>query len=85
MKTTDIGGVFMVEADDEMPEGAVAVVSNLDMLTDEPLELAVALRRLAESKAGDKVWARFAEKMVELEHDLKALNEPGHGADAEKE
>jgi hypothetical protein len=62
--------------DDEMPKGAVAVVSNLDMLTEEPLELAVALRRLAESKADDKFWARFAEKMVELEHDLKALNEP---------
>jgi hypothetical protein len=62
---------------DDWPKGAVAVVSNLDMLVDEPLELAVALRRLAESKAGDKEWARFAEKMVELEHDLKALNEPG--------
>ena len=29
------------------------MTKNLDMLTDEPLELAVALRKLAETKAGE--------------------------------
>ena len=37
--------------DIEWPEGAVAMTKNLDLLKDEPLELAVALRKLAEKRA----------------------------------
>jgi hypothetical protein len=63
--------------DDEMPKGAVKMTRNLDLLTEEPLELAVALRKLAESKSTNrKDWWKFAERMEDLVNDLKALNEP---------
>ena len=76
--------------DIEWPVGAVAMTKNLDMLTDEPLELAVALRKLAEGKAtaGDEMdpeWAKFAQSMSTLVGDLQALNEPGRAADAKSE
>ena len=52
------------------------MTKNLDLLTDEPLELAIALHKLAESKAEDEEWAKFAEAMSELIDALKAINEP---------
>lgn len=65
---------------DEMPKGAIKVMAHLDMLTDEPLELAIALRRLAESKADEtavgKQWQEWATSMVALVNELKAMNEP---------
>ena len=64
-------------AEAEWPKGAIAVTSNLDLLVDEPLELAIALRKLAESKAHESVdWRKFAERLHELVTDLQALNEP---------
>ena len=74
---------------DDWPKGAVAMTKNLDMLTDEPLELAVALRKLAETKAGDegeaKEWLKFSQTMSELVRDLQVLNEPSRAADAKSE
>ena len=63
---------------DDWPKGAVAMTKNLDLLTDEPLELAVALSKLADDKATEdrKDWLAFAASMAELVDDLKALNEP---------
>lgn len=66
------------------PVGAVMMTKNLDLLTDEPLELAVALRKLAESKATesdvsgevDEEWAAFAKAMIELVQKLETLNQP---------
>jgi hypothetical protein len=67
------------------------MTKNLDLLTDEPLELAIALRKLAETKIGecddpedDKVWAKFSQTMDELVRDLQALNEP-RAADTKSE
>ena len=56
------------------------MTQHLDLLTDEPLELAVALRKLSETKANedgeDKAWAKFAKTMIELVAELQAINEP---------
>ena len=76
--------------DDEWPKGAVAMTKNLDLLKDEPLELAVALRKLAESNAADdeddKEWAVFAQTMQELVQKLQDENQPkGRAAAAEGE
>ena len=43
------------------------MTKNLDLLTDEPLELAVALRKLAEKRVGegdgdDEEWAAFSRR-----------------------
>ena len=66
--------------EDNWPKGAIAMTKNLDLLTDEPLELAVALRKLAEKNAGededDKEWAAFAKAMIELVQKLETLNQP---------
>ena len=70
-----------IRALDEWPKGAVAMTKHLDMLTDEPLELAVALRKLAETNAADdpddKSWAAFAQAAAELVSKLEAVNQPG--------
>ena len=81
------------EHDDDQPEwpkGAIAMTKNLDLLADEPLELAVALRKHAETQAtrGDEMdpeWAKFAQSMSLLVGDLQALNEPGRASDAKSE
>lgn len=58
------------------------MTKNLDLLTEEPLELAVALRKLAEKNTAEgddrdgELWAKFAETMAELINDLQALHEP---------
>ena len=74
--------------DDEWPKGAIAMTKNLDLLKDEPLELAVALRKLSESNTGedpdDKEWAVFAQAMQELVSKLQAENEP-RAADTKSE
>jgi hypothetical protein len=70
---------------DDWPKGAVAMTQKFDLLEDEPLELAVALRKHAEKQAegGDEVWAKFAEAMTDLVEELEALNLPkGHKGDA---
>ena len=86
------GGVQdMIE--DDWPKGAIAMTKNLDLLKDEPLELAVALRKLAESNAaaedeadeGEKEWAVFAQAMQELVAKLQAENEPRRAADEKSE
>jgi hypothetical protein len=77
----------------EWPKGAVEMTKQLDMLTDEPLELAVALRQLGEKRAGEeaegdneaKIWAKFSQAMSELVRDLEALNQPSRAADAKSE
>ena len=57
------------------------MTKNLDLLTDEPLELAVALRKLAETRAADdpddKEWSAFAQAAAELVSKLEAVNQPG--------
>jgi hypothetical protein len=64
------------------PVGAVMMTKNLDLLTDEPLELAVALRKLAEKNTAEgddrdgELWSKFAQAMAELVSDLQALHEP---------
>ena len=71
--------------DDEHPKGAERMTKHLDLLTDEPLELAVALQRLAERKAGDgddKEWAAFLGALGPLVDNLRKLNEPGESPDA---
>ncbi len=68
--------------EDDWPLGAVAMTKNLDLLTDEPLELAVALRKLAEKNTAEgddrdgELWSKFAQTMAELVNDLQALHEP---------
>jgi hypothetical protein len=63
------------------------MTQKFDLLEDEPLELAVALRKHAEKQAIDAnanddndedhaVWAKFAEAMAKLVEDLEALNQP---------
>ncbi|MGA8763189.1 MAG: hypothetical protein WB562_10020 [Candidatus Sulfotelmatobacter sp.] len=75
--------------DDEWPKGAVAMTKQLDLLKDEPLELAIALCKLAEKNAGededDKEWPVFAQAMQELVQKLEAANQPGRAADAKSE
>ena len=68
------------------------MTKNLDLLTDEPLELAVALRKLAETKVSEgddekeeQIWSKFSQAMSELVHDLQALNEPGSAGEAKSE
>ena len=66
------------------------MTKNLDLLKDEPLELAVALRKLAETNAADdeddKEWAVFAQAMQELVQKLKDENRrKGRAAAAEGE
>lgn len=73
--------------DDEHPKGAERMTKHLDLLTDEPLELAVALRKLAETKlkdsdGDDEEWAAFSAVLEKLVEDLKALNEPKESPDA---
>jgi hypothetical protein len=74
---------------DEWPKGAVAMTKKLDLLTDEPLELAVALRKLAEANAADdpddREWEAFAQAMQELVPKLEAANHPGHASEVEGE
>ena len=67
------------------PKGAAAMTAHLDLLTDEPLALAAALRNLAERRAGagdvavqaHLEWTKFAEAATDLVRTLEALNEPG--------
>jgi hypothetical protein len=65
------------------------MTQKFDLLEDEPLELAVALRKHAEKKASDgdeEVWEKFAEAMAALVDDLEALNLPkSHKGDAPKD
>ena len=64
------------------------MTKNLDLLKDEPLELAVALRKLSESNAADdeddKEWAVFAQAMQELVQKLQDENQP-RAADTKSE
>ena len=67
--------------DDEWPKGAVAMTKNLDLLTEEPLELAVALKKLAEKRVeegvgDDEEWAAFSAAIERLVETLQGLNEP---------
>ena len=77
--------------DDDWPKGAVAMTKNLDLLVehDEPLELAVALRKIAEMRANDdedaKEWSAFAKAMIALVGELEALNQPGSASEAKSE
>ena len=80
------GGVLM----DEWPKGAVAMTKNLDLLTNEPLELAVALRKLCnkrveEASGDDEEWAAFSAAMERLVETLQGLNEPKRADDAKSE
>ena len=72
----------------EWPKGAIAMTKNLDLLKDEPLELAVALRKLAEKNAADdeddKEWPVFAQAMAELVQKLQDENQPKGSAAAEE-
>ena len=65
------------------------MTKNLDLLKDEPLELAVALRKLAEANAADdeddREWAVFAQAMAELVQKLEAENQPGRAAGTKSE
>ena len=66
------------------------MTKNLDMLTDEPLELAVALQKLAqrqvkEKEGEDPEWQKFLDATDALVRELKALNEPGGADDAKSE
>jgi hypothetical protein len=61
---------------------------NLDLLVDEPLELAVALDKLARKRVEDSSgesseWNAFVDAMGELIETLRAVNEPGHAAKEE--
>jgi hypothetical protein len=73
------------------PKGAVAMTKNLDLLTEEPLELAHALRKLAEKRVeqgegDDEEWTAFSAAMERLVETLEALNQPkSRASDAEKE
>jgi hypothetical protein len=68
------------ELDQGAPEGAVRLMGHLDLLTDEPLELAVALAKLSRIKeaGGSKrdEWHVFLDHLEELVEALKKLNEP---------
>ena len=75
---------------DEWPKGAVAMTKNLDLLTEEPLELAVALKKLAEKRveegaADDEEWAAFSAAMDRLVETLEGLNEPSRASGAKSE
>ena len=75
---------------DDWPKGAVAMTKNLDLLTEEPLELAVALRKLAEKRVeegdgDDEEWAAFSAAMERLVETLQGLNEPSRAGDAKSE
>ena len=65
------------------------MTKNLDLLKDEPLELAVALRKLAEANSADdeddREWAVFAQAMAELVQKLEAENQPGRAAGGKSE
>ena len=66
------------------------MTKNLDLLTDEPLELAVALQKLAqrqvkEKEGEDPEWQKFLDATDALVSELKALNEPGGADDAKSE
>ena len=65
------------------------MTKNLDLLKDEPLALAHALKKLAEKNVADdeddKEWAAFSVTMDELIEKLEGLNQPGREADAESE
>ena len=75
--------------DDDWPKGAIAMTKNLDLLKDEPLALAHALKKLAEKNTADdeddKEWAAFSVTMDELIEKLEGLNQPSRAADAESE
>lgn len=64
---------------DDMPAGAIAMTQHLDLLTDEPLELAVALAKLAAIKelGGSRrdEWHVFRDHLDELVEKLKGMNE----------
>ena len=67
--------------EDEWPKGAVAMTKNLDLLTEEPLELAVALKKLAEKRVeegvgDDEEWGAFSAAIERLVETLQGLNEP---------
>ena len=66
------------------------MTKNLDLLTDEPLELAVALRKLAEKRVeeasgDDEEWSAFSAAMERLVETLQGLNEPKRADDAKSE
>ena len=66
---------------EDWPKGAVAMTKNLDLLTEEPLELAVALKKLAEKRVeegdgDDEEWAAFSAAIERLVETLQGLNEP---------
>ena len=66
------------------------MTKNLDMLTEEPLELAVALQKLAqrqvkEKEGEDPEWEEFLHAADALVRKLQALNEPGRADDAKSE
>ena len=74
---------------DDWPKGAVAMTKNLDLLTEEPLELAVALRKLAEKRVeegdgDDEEWAAFSAAMERLVETLQGLNEPSRAGGRRK-
>ena len=66
------------------------MTKNLDLLTEEPLELAVALKKLAEKRveegeADDEEWAAFSAAMDRLVETLEGLNEPSRASGAKSE
>jgi hypothetical protein len=75
-------------SEDDMPKGAEKVTGTLDLLTDEPLELALALEKLAKIKAAGgsnrKEWQRFASHAEDLVAALEELNEVGGHAASQK-
>jgi hypothetical protein len=70
----------MSEGAEEMPKGAERVTASLDLLTDEPLELAVALEKLAKIKSAGGFrrgeWQAFVDHLDGLVAALQELNEP---------
>ena len=49
----------------------------MDLLTDEPLELAIAVRKIARAKSTNNAeWWAVTEAMDSLVERLQALNEP---------
>ena len=63
---------------------------NLDLLTDEPLELAVALRKLGdkrveEASGDDEEWSAFSAAMERLVETLQGLNQPSSAPGAKSE
>jgi hypothetical protein len=66
------------------------MTKNLDLLIDEPLELAVALQKLAqrqvkEKEGEDQEWQKFLDATDALVRDLEALNQPSRADDAKSE